>query len=388
VLSPPEPIDSGPWMLDPQITYLNHGSFGARTKQVFQSQQEFKKLFERSPIDFLDRSRHDLINETRDVVSSFLHCDPAGLGFVDNATTGVGCVVQSMECTPSDEILTTNHVYNGVRQLLSHHAQRTGCSYRELEIPLPVMDSNEILSTIVASFSSKTTLLVVDHVASITSIVFPIEEIIKECHKRDIKVLVDGAHAPGMLDVRIDSLNADWYVGNLHKWVCAPVGAGFVWTHEKHRGCTHPLTVSHFLNTNYTDEFDWQGTKDISPWLAAATAIQIGDSIGWDRIREHNHTLVTWMHQELLEGLSLDSIVPIDGSLFGSMATVLLPTQFPNTYEGCDQLRDQIFQEFKIEVPILLFENRCFVRVSAQLYTKSSDIGHLIDVLRGIRQFS
>ena len=387
VLSPPEPIDSGPWMLDPQITYLNHGSFGARTKQVFQSQQEFKKLFERSPIDFLDRSRLALIDTARHVVSSFLQCDSAGLGFVDNATTSVGCVVQSMDFTPSDEILTTNHVYNGVRQLLSHHAKRNGCSYRELVLPLPVMNSNEILSTIISSFSTSTKLFVVDHVASMTSIVLPIDEIIIECHKRGILVLIDGSHAPGMLDVHIDSLNADWYVGNLHKWVCAPVGAGFIWTHEMHRDHTHPLTVSHFLHTDYTREFDWQGTKDISPWLAAATAIQIGDSIGWDRIREHNHTLVTWMHQELLEGLSLDSMVPIDGSLYGSMATVLLPTQFPDTYEGCDQLRDQIFHEFKIEVPILLFENRCFMRVSAQLYTKSSDIGHLIDVLRGIRQF-
>ena len=382
--TPPEPIESGPWMLDPEITYLNHGSFGARTLQVHDSQLEFKQLFERSPIQFLDRSRQDLICESRDVVSSFLQCDSSGFGFVDNATTGVACVVQSIECTPSDEILTTNHVYNGIRQLLSHHAQRTGCSYRELEIPFPIKNANEILSIIVASVTSKTKLLVVDHVTSITSIVFPIDEIIHECHKRGILVLVDGAHASGMLDVNIDSLNADWYVGNLHKWVCAPVGAGFVWTHEKHRNSTHPLTVSHFLNTNYTDEFDWQGTKDISPWLAAATAIQTGDSIGWDRIREHNHTLATWMHQELLEGLGLEPIVPIDGSLLGSMATVVLPAGFPSTYEDCYQLRDQIFTDFKIEVPIFHFEKRCLMRVSAQLYTKNSDIGQLIDVLHDV----
>ena len=374
-------------MLDPQITYLNHGSFGARTRHVFDSQQSFKQLFEQSPIHFLDRSRDELICEARDVVSSFLHCDPSGFGFVDNATTGVGCVVHSLEFSPSDEILTTNHVYNGVRQLLSHHAQRNGCSYRELEIPLPVRDSNDLLSTIIASFTSETTLFVVDHIASITSIVFPIEKIIKECHKRGILVLVDGAHAPGMLDVNIDSLDADWYVGNLHKWVCAPVGAGFVWTHEKHRDKTHPLTVSHFLHTNYTMEFDWQGTKDISPWLAATTAIQIGESIGWDTIREHNHKLATWMHQELLYGLSLEPIVPIDGSLIGSMATVLLPQSFPDTYEECDRLRDQIFADFKIEVPILQYEHRCLLRVSAQLYTKSSDIGQLIEVLRNVRQF-
>ena len=385
MLNPPEPIHSGPWMLDPALIYLNHGSFGARTCAVYEAQVSMKEKFERSPILSLDRLRLESIDEARSVVSTFLGCDPTGFGFVDNATTGVGCVIHSIDLDPSDEILTTNHVYNGVRQLLSHHATRVGCSYRELDIALPVKDSSQLLSSIVESFTPSTKLFVVDHVASITSLIFPIAEIIEECQKRDILVLVDGAHAPGMLDLHIDTLNADWYVGNLHKWVCAPVGAGFIWTNERHRVNTHPLTVSHFLNTNYTREFDWQGTKDISPWLAAATAINTGSEIGWDNIRNHNHTMAMWMHQELLEGLHLEPIVPVDGSLIGSMATVLLPTELPNTYEGCDEFRDQLFNEFNIEVPILMFNNRCFMRVSAQLYTNSSDIGRLIDVLRKVR---
>ncbi len=385
MLIPPEPIDSGPWMLDPTLIYLNHGSFGARTCAVHEQQLAYKKEFEHSPILFLDRGRLASIDSARSIVCAFLGCDPAGFGFVDNATTGVGCVIHSIDLSHSDEILTTNHVYNGVRQLLSHHATRVGCSYRELDIELPVLDSRQLLSTIVASFTESTKLFVVDHVASITSIVFPIAEIIDECHKRGILVLIDGAHAPGMLDLHIGTLHADWYVGNLHKWVCAPVGAGFIWTHEKHREHTHPLTVSHFLNMEYNQEFDWQGTKDISPWLTAAIAVADGTDIGWDRIRNHNHAMARWMHQELLSGLDLEPIVPVDGSLIGSMATVILPESFPNTYEGCDQLRDHLFTEYKIEVPILLFNDRCFMRVSAQLYTKSSDIGHVIDVMTNLR---
>jgi len=386
MLKPPLPIETGPWMLDPGITYLNHGSFGARTCHVHEAQQQFKLEFETSPIQFLDRSREKLIGDARNVVSEFLGADPDGFGFVDNSTTGVGCVVQALDFASGDEILTTNHVYNGVRRLLSHHATRVGCTYRELEINMPVQNASEILSTIVNSFTAATKLLVVDHVASITSMIFPVAEIVNECNKRGISVLVDGAHVPGMLELDIDSIQADWYVGNLHKWVCAPVGAGFVWTNKTHRLRMHPLTVSHFLDTTYTAEFDWQGTKDISPWLAAATAIKWGEEIGWERIRSHNHQLAMWMHQKLIEALNVEPLTPLDGSLNGSMVSVQLPDCFPNTYEECDSLRDEIYTKFNIEVPVLEFSNRGLIRVSAQLYTKKGDIGQMIKVLLSMLQ--
>ena len=382
MLKPPESIESGPWMLDPKITYLNHGSFGARTCHVHQAQKEFKSRFETSPIQFLDRERKERIGGARAVVSEFLGCDPHGFGFVDNATTGVGCVVHSLKFDACDEILTTNHVYNGVRQLLSHHASSVGCTYREIEIDLPLQCATSLFETIVNAFTPSTKLFVVDHVASMTSLVFPVTEIVEECHRRGILVLVDGAHAPGMLNLHIDSIQPDWYVGNLHKWVCAPVGAGFVWTCELQRSNTHPLTVSHFLDTTYVDEFDWQGTKDISPWLAAATAVQWGDKIGWDRIRTHNRQMAMWMHQELVAALDVEPLTPLDGSLNGSMATVQLPDGFPNTYETCDDLRDEIYANHNIEVPLLVFDAMSLIRVSAQLYTKKSDIGLLIKVLR------
>lgn len=388
MLIPPEPIESGPWMLDPKITYLNHGSFGARTHHVHKTQEQFKLEFESSPIQFLDRSRDELIGGAREVVAEFLGCDPSGFGFVDNATTGIGCVVHSIQFDVSDEILTTNHVYNGVRQLLSHHASREGCTYRELEIKMPVHGASEILETIINAFTPSTKLFIVDHVASMSSLVFPVTEIVEECHKRGILVLIDGAHAPGMLDLHIDSIQADWYVGNLHKWVCAPLGAGFVWTSEMQRERTHPLTVSHFLGISYTDEFGWQGTRDISPWLSAATAVRLGEEIGWERIRTHNHEMVMWMHQELKTALDVEPLTPLDGSLSGSMATVQLPSGFPKTVEECDALSAEIYVNHNIEVPIFFFDDMSLMRVSAQLYTKSGDVHQLIEVLRVVRSKS
>jgi isopenicillin-N epimerase len=377
----PATIHSGPWMLDPNITYLNHGSFGARTREVFEAQQRHKLLFEKSPVDFLDRQGKFLCH-ARQVVAQFVGAHPDGLGFVDNATTGIGCVIQSLHLQEGEEILTTNHVYNGVRQLVSHYCSNKNLLYREVDIPLPVTSSVDILQCIEAGLSDKTTLLLVDHVSSSSAIVFPIREIVDLCREKGILILIDGAHAPGMVDVEIDDLAPDWYVANLHKWVCAPLGTAFVWTNEPWRSSTHPITISHWLDQGYTEEFDWQGTKDISSWLTAVDAIKVGEQIGWNTIRQHNHEMAAWMHETLVSAFNVLPLSPIDGSLLGSMATVLLPAGSPQNLQDCIALRDDLFSQTALEVPIFEFLGKGMLRVSAQLYSKPEDIEMLIGALK------
>ncbi len=367
-------------MLNPSMTYLNHGSFGARVESVFKFQAALKRELEFSPVDFLDRQRSRL-EEARQVVASFLGADLEGFGFVDNATTGVGCVLNSITFNSGDEILTTNLVYNGVRQLLNRIADDVGCSYRETAIDLPVQSSDEIYHRITESIKPATKLVVIDHVASSSSLIFPAEEIVQFCKEKGVLVLVDGAHAPGMLNLDVESVGADWYVGNLHKWVCAPLGAGFVWAAQDHRDSTHPMTVSHLYGQGFAREFDWQGTKDITPWLAAAKAVQWGDEIGWERIRKHNHSLATWMQQSLVEAWNVEPLSPLDGSMLGNMATVLLPFGHPNTMPACLALRDEIYNKFQIEVPIFELQGKGAVRVSAQLYSREIHLKQLITAI-------
>jgi len=380
----PPQIKSGPWMLDPAITYLNHGSFGARTTEVFEAQQRYKRQFERSPVDFLDR-QGDLLTNARHIVAEFVGASPAGFGFVENATTGIGCVIQSLNLEEGDEILTTNHVYNGVRQLASHYCIENNLLYGEIDIPVPLTAPEDILQCIEEGLTTKTKLFIVDHVSSASAILFPIKEIVAICRKKAIQILVDGAHAPGMIDLEIDALAPDWYVGNLHKWVCAPLGAAFVWTSEPLRLLTHPMTVSHWLHQGYTEEFDWQGTRDISSWLTAVDAIKIGEQIGWAKIRQHNHEMATWMHETLVSAFDVQPLLPIDGSFFGSMATVLLPPGSPQTMDDCITLRDEIFSKSTLEVPIFEFQGKGMLRVSAQLYSKPHDIDRLIAAFKMLK---
>jgi isopenicillin-N epimerase len=378
-----EPLFSVDWMLDPNITYLNHGSFGARVQSVFEFQLDLKREFEREPVNFLDRQL-GRIDNARQVVSSFLGADPDGFGFVDNATTGVGCVVQSLQFDSSDEILTTSLVYNGVRQLLSRAAKDANCSYREVHIQLPVQEPEEIVRAIVGAITSSTKLLVVDHVSSASSIIFPVQEIARFCREKDIFLLIDGAHAPGMLDQSIDEIGTDWYVGNLHKWVCAPIGTGFLWASNRTRDFTHPMTVSHWYGQGLKNEFDWQGTRDVTAWITSAEAVKWGDTIGWELIREHNHSLAVWMQAQLVEEWNVSPLSPLDGSMFGSMVTVPLPSGCPQTFEDCLEVRNRLFEEHLIEVPIFELYGRGMVRVSAQLYSKKTNLDRLIIAINEI----
>lgn len=382
----PETLSSLSWMLDDGITYLNHGSFGARPTEVFEAQIALKEEFERSPIQFLDREGKERVHQARKIICRFLGCSIKNLGFVENATTGVGCVIQSLHLPVGSEVVSTNHVYNGVRQLLRAASDRNDWSYREIEVRTPIQSPQQIVDTLTNGFSDKTKLLVIDHVASITGIVFPVKEIVLACKERGIAILIDGAHAPGMLDLNINLLSPDWYVGNLHKWVCGPPGAGFLWVNDAHLENVHPMTISHFYKESFIKEFDWQGTRDITSILCAAVAVQWGDKLDWKHIRNHNHCLAVSMQNKLIDAWNGESLSPKDGSMIGSMTTVQLPLGFPLVDKNTDSMLTWVYDHYQIEVPIMPWQERTVVRISAQLYTQLGDIDLLIDAVEASKK--
>jgi len=372
------------WLIDENVIYLNHGSFGARTQCIRTAQQNYRDMLENSPVDFLDRKASCYLSRSRETLGEFLNLDSLGFGFVDNATTGISAAVHSLVLNDSDEILTTNHVYNGVRQLLIKRARDVGCSYRELLIPFPAPSSSELASLIINNLNPNVKVLVVDHVSSATALIFPIEEIISACKHRGVLVIVDGAHAPGMLPFNSWDSYPDWYVGNLHKWVCAPLGAAFVWSSEDRRPQTHPLTISHFLDQSYIEEFNWQGTKDISPWLAIFDAISRLTREEWGHQMAQNHKLACTFENAWLEAFGLESMYASQEQ-FGSIVTVRLPISNISTLEEAEAFRDLLYQEHKVEIPILLFENEVFTRFSGQEYVQNEWICDFINIIKAIK---
>jgi len=381
--APPVPIAQNireKWMLDPKITYLNHGCFGARSKKVFTAQLQRLQQFEADPIGMLDRRGKELINHAKSILGPFIGAKPENFGFVTNATGGVNAVLRSLKLNPGDEILTTNHVYNAVRKTMNHLAERAGGKAIELRLPFPIHSEKEIITAFTEAINDRTRLVILDHISSPTALLFPVERIVDLCNSRGVDVLIDGAHAPGMVDLDIESLNPSYYTGNLHKWVCAPRGAAFLWVRPDRQKEIHPTTISHFLDEGFANEFAWQGTRDITPWLCVEDALTDMSQIGWERIRSHNHHLAVWTQQFLTHKWQVESTTPLDGSMLGSMTTIPLPEKL-HKYHTAEQLQSILLSEYKIEIPIIDWDSRWWIRVSCQIYNTSDEIHHLASAI-------
>jgi isopenicillin-N epimerase len=384
------------WTLDPEITFLNHGSFGACPALVLDAQRRVREQMEREPVQFLTRKAPVLLAGARQALGQFIGASPECLAFVPNATTGLNAVLQSLSLDVGDELLVTDHEYNASRNALDYTAARCGARVVAISIPFSLASTDSIIEAVLHGVTSKTRLALLDHVTSQTALVLPIRKLIRELEARGVRVLVDGAHAPGMLDLDIDSLAPSYYTGNCHKWVCAPKGAGFLWVRKDRREEVRPAVISHGANApvprseRFRAEFDWMGTSDPSAALAVPEAIRFMGSLlpgGWEEIRARNHALAIEGRRLLADALQVE--LPCPAEMIGSMAALALPasSHFPipeNVHAfRSNPLHDVLFRDHRIEVPLLLDPagKTHLVRVSAQLYNTRDDYERLAEAL-------
>ena len=389
---PPKPLRPhlrSEWMLDERITFLNHGSFGAVSRVIFEKQTDWRRRIEAEPIELLGRRAMELIEQAKEPVGAWLGMRKQDFGLVTNATDGVNAVLQSLRLMAGDELLTTTHVYNAVWQAMRNVAGRTGATCREIDLPLPFHSADEVVEKVTRELSDNTRLLVIDHVTSPTALVFPVERITAICAARGIDVLVDGAHAPGMLPLDVPRIGATYYTGNLHKWVCAPKGCAFLWVHPDRQAQVHPTTVSHFWGEGFAKEFDWQGTRDISGWLTLPAALEFMSQFGWDDVRAHNHQLAVWVQKSLCDRWNVKPLSPIDGSMIGSMATVRLPAPLDRlSVVQSMQLQQTLYTEHRIEVPVMCWRGQTFVRPCCQIYNLPEEYQRLAEVIEQVSRHS
>jgi isopenicillin-N epimerase len=348
------------FLLDPDICFLNHGSFGATPEELLQVQDEFRRALEREPIDFLARKLPDLLAQARKAVADFIGAEPDGLVFVQNATSGVNAVLSSLSLGAGDTILTTNHRYDAVRFTLDRWAAQRGAKVNEAEVPFPIASHDDVLQAIARAWTEDVRLLVVDHITSPTALIFPVAKLVKMARDRGVPVLVDGAHAPGQIDLDIKALGADFWVGNLHKWLCAPKGTAVLCMADKWRDIVHPPVTSHGYALDLHTRFDWCGTFDPSAWLTAPAAIALHQTLGDAQFRAQHHALVQTGRAVLAEALGVELPHPDDPTLYGSMATIPIPLEPEHTRALNDTLREKD----QIEVPIIAWRGQSWVRIS------------------------
>ncbi len=382
------------WSLDRNVAFLNHGSFGACPTAVLACQTELRARLESQPVQFFVRDLEEMLDTARESLARFLGGDPAGLAWVPNATTAVNAVVRSLDFQPGDELLTTDHEYNACRNVLDFVAQRSGATVVVASIPFPVHTSSEITDAILEHVTARTRLALLDHVTSQTALVLPISELVSALRERGVDTLVDGAHAPGMLDVDLDAIGAAYYTGNCHKWLCAPKGAGFLYVDADHREATRPAVISHGANSLRTDrsrflsEFDWVGTTDPTAILTVPEAIRFMASLlpgGWPELRERNRSLTLQARNILCQALAIEP--PCPDEMIGSLASFTLqdgdgrPSSSP-LY--ADPLQDELLDRYGIEVPVIPWPAPPgrLIRISAQIYNDESQYRRLGEALR------
>ena len=387
------------WALDPEVAYLNHGSYGATPRPVLARQQALRDELEREPIEFLTRTRQQRIDDARAALAAFVGARTADLAFVNNATTGVNAVLRSLRFEPGDELLVTDHAYNACRNALDFVAERASATVVVAPIPFPIESPGEVVDSLLERVSSRTRLAMVDHITSPTALVLPLEEMASTLTSRGIEVLVDGAHAPGMIPLDLDSLaevGVTYYSGNCHKWLCSPKGAGFLWVAPQRQSAIRPTVISHGANaqdasrSRFHHEFDWLGTADITPWLCVPTAIDAVGAAhedGWDAIRQRNHALALEARDLLVDALDMTT-APAPDDMLGSMAA--LPLRWPDDVTPgrgpSDKLNATLIEDYRIEVPVMRWPSppRRLLRVSAQLYNTRADYERLAEALRDL----
>jgi isopenicillin-N epimerase len=383
------------WVLDPAITFLNHGSFGATPAAVLEAQTAWRQRLEAEPVRFMVRELEGLLDAARGELAAFVGARAENLAFVPNATAGVNAVLRSISFAPGDEILTTTQEYNACRNAVDHVCAASGASAVVADLPFPVTSGEAIAAALLERLTDRTRLVLVDHVTSQTALVFPIARIASALRRRGIDLLVDGAHAPGMIPLHLEALGASWYTANCHKWICSPKGSAFLWAREDRRDQIRPIAISHGANSPRTDrsrfliEFDWTGTFDPTAWLCVPEAIRFMGSVlegGWPELMRRNHALALEGRDRLCAALGIDPPAPDD--LLGSMASVPLPdglsASAPSLYG--DPLQDALLESHGIEVPVVPWPAppRRLLRISAQIYNTAAEYDYLCEALAAV----
>lgn len=377
------------FLLDPTLTFLNHGSFGACPREVLQAQQRWQAEMEANPVEFLGRRSAELLAQARAALGTYLGAHPDHLAFVPNATTGVNTVARSLDLQPGDEILTTDHEYGACDATWQWVCERTGATYRRVEIPLPFV-RDEFADRVLEQIGPRTRLIFLSHITSTTALLFPVQAVCQGARERGVMTLIDGAHAPGQIDLKLDALGADFYTGNGHKWMCGPKGSAFLHARPEHHARLQAPVVSwgyvaeglggHSGFDAYTGSgvlqrrLQWQGTRDLSAWLALPAAIEFQRRHDWPALRSRGHRMAVAVMHELRTRWALQPIAPDED--FVQMAAIPVPHRSPQEAEA---LRRRLFDDSRIEVPVTQHAGHTFVRVSVQGYTTAADLQALKD---------
>jgi isopenicillin-N epimerase len=370
--------------LDPTIHFLNHGSYGATPKPVFEAYQNWQLRLERQPVLFLSRELAGLLKESRQALGDYLNASADDLVYIPNATHGVNIVAHSLDLKPEDEILTTDHEYGACDFTWDFVCAKTGAKYIHQSIPLPVRTEDEIVEQFWKGVTSQTKAVYLSHITSSTALRLPVEKICQRARDAGILSIIDAAHAPGQIPVDLQLLDADIVFGNCHKWMLAPKGAAFLYVHREIQDLINPFVVSWGTNptpdiatgSRFVDILQWTGTKDPAAALTVPAAIQFMQDHDWDNVCGECHRLLRQAIERICDLIKLPPLYPLDSDFYSQMGIAPLPKSDLVT------LKTRLYDEYHVEVPLSQWQDRQFIRISIQGYNTQEDVEVLMGALK------
>jgi len=371
------------WLLDPDVTFLNHGSFGACPRPVFETYQRWQLELERQPVEFMGRRFHDLMNDARQKLANYLNADADELVFVPNATVGVNLVARSLQLKQDDVIVLTDHEYGAVHKTWQFIANKTGAQLCIKRLPLPLSDPQQVVDALFDDLPERTAVIAISHITSPSAVILPVPEVCQRAHEMGILTVIDGAHVPGQMPLDLAQVGADFYTGNCHKWLCAPKGSAFLHARSEHHAILDPLVVSWgwgWPDTTFVNTNQWQGTRDVAAYLSVPAAIDYQQTHDWPTVRVRCHDLAIDTMHRINQLTGLPTIATDD--FFAQMSLAALPPIDPEAF------KTRLYDEYRIEAPTtqlgLTHDGPHYLRVSFQAYNTQANADHLLAALKAM----
>ncbi len=366
------------YLLDDSVVFLNHGSFGACSRPVFEQYQAWQLELERQPVEFLGRRYNDLMRESLATLGDFVGTTGENLVFALNATAGLNMVARSLKLGPGDEVLTTDHEYNALNMTWKYIQRETGCKIVPVKVVLPLDDPAQVVDAMWSAVTPQTRVIFLSHITSPTALIFPVEEICRRAREAGILTMIDGAHVPGHLPLTLDMLDVDFYSGNLHKWLSSPKGAAFTYIRPEHHHLIDPLVISHgWESDDLSERTRWQGTRDVAAYLSVPAAIEFQRAHDWETVSTDCRELARETMHRICDLTGQPPIATDD--FFAQMVAAPLPDD-----ADIRQLSADLYEQHRVEIPLISHGRRKFARVSIAAYNTKTDADTLVDALASL----
>ena len=369
------------FLLDPTIHFLTHGSFGATPRSVMEVYQQWQRQLEFQPVEFLGKAPVLLAN-ARSILANFLGTQQNDIVFVPNATVGINIVARSLKLTTKHRVISSDHEYGAIDRTWQFLSQKYGFQFNSFPVDIPINSKSQLIQSIISAIDEKTRVLSISHITSPTALIFPLKEICKIAYDKGIITVIDGAHAPGQIDINLEDIGVDFYIGNLHKWLCAPKGSAFLYANPRVQQLIEPLIVSWGWHSEvpgssqFVDYLEWTGTRDISSFLTVPASIKFHNIYMTKKETNRCHNLAVNTHTEINDRFAGESLTDHPDIFFAQMNANILPG-----VKNMEKFKTTLLERYKIEIPLVKWLNHTTIRASFQIYNSEDDASALLDAL-------